>query len=45
MLKTLATWEAENGKIAAGGQPGQILGMTSSPKLPECNGLEVWLER
>jgi hypothetical protein len=35
--------EAEIRKIAVQGQPKQIVCETSSPKLPEQNGLEAWL--
>jgi hypothetical protein len=42
-MHMLTTWEAEIGRIMIQGQPGQIVHESSSPKYPEQNGLEVWL--
>jgi hypothetical protein len=41
----LATWETDIERIEVRGQPGQIVHKTPSPKKPEQNGLEVWLQQ
>jgi hypothetical protein len=40
----LTNWYVEIKKITVPGQPGQIVLKTPFSKIPERNGLEVWLK-